>query len=207
MTAAGPDAGTPPPCGGVPARTPPPVTPASPPEGTQRAAAGQAPAAAHPGSAVTPPAEPGTPASPPSHPTGPLPGTEGTRTSPQLPVSSRQAATGREPPPEAGTGPGAATDPAGGALDADDAPSAGTSGEQFRRQWKTARAGRNYGRRRARFKRAAAQPGPGMIRRPLLRFKRGQAEIEPLKNEEGTLPWWSARHMLAQADDEAADDE
>src|SRR6266700_8372792 len=41
----------------------------------------------------------------------------------------------------------------------------------------------------------------------LLRFKRGQAEIEPLKNEEGTLPWWSARHMLAQADDEAADDE
>lgn len=36
----------------------------------------------------------------------------------------------------------------------------------------------------------------------LLRFKRGQAEIEPLKNEEGTLPWWSARHMLCQADEE-----
>ncbi len=135
MTAADPDAGIPSPCGGMPAQTSPPARPPQP-GGTQRAAAGQAPAAAHPGSAVTPPAEPGTPSSPPSHPSGPLPGTEGTQ------------------------------DPAGGALDADDAPSAGTSGEQFRRQWKTARAGRNYGRRRARFKRAAAQPGPGMIRRP-----------------------------------------
>lgn len=36
-----------------------------------------------------------------------------------------------------------------------------------------------------------------------LRFKRGKAEIEPLKNEDGSLPWWSARHMLAQAEEEA----
>lgn len=39
-----------------------------------------------------------------------------------------------------------------------------------------------------------------------LRFKRGKAEVEPLKNEPGTLPWWSARHMLVQGD-EGADSE
>ncbi len=78
MTAADPDAGIPSPCGGMPAQTSPPARPPQP-GGTQRAAAGQAPAAAHPGSAVTPPAEPGTPSSPPSHPSGPLPGTEGTQ--------------------------------------------------------------------------------------------------------------------------------
>lgn len=38
--------------------------------------------------------------------------------------------------------------PAGGTPDADDAPPAGTSGAEFRRQWTTARAARNYGRRK-----------------------------------------------------------
>lgn len=40
----------------------------------------------------------------------------------------------------------------------------------------------------------------------LLRFKRGQAEIEPLKEEDGALPWQSARHMLPPAG-EATEDE
>jgi hypothetical protein len=63
--------------------------------------------------------------------------------------------------------------PAGGALDADGASPAGSSGEQFRQRWKTARAARNYGRRRqaGRYVRqadrtAGQQWRPGMGRRP-----------------------------------------
>lgn len=40
-----------------------------------------------------------------------------------------------------------------------------------------------------------------------LRFKRGKAEVEPLKNEPRSLPWRSARHMLTQPDSEAPGDE
>jgi len=104
---------------------------------------------------ASPPAAPQLPSSPP----------EGTRT----------ARPGGQAPPSRAAGlpftlPGEpGNPPAGDAPDADDASPAGSTGlngEQFRRAWKTARAARNYGRRRARFRRAGAQPGPGMIRRP-----------------------------------------
>ena len=35
-----------------------------------------------------------------------------------------------------------------------------------------------------------------------LRFKRANAELESLKDEDGSLPWWSARAMLAQGEDD-----
>lgn len=42
----------------------------------------------------------------------------------------------------------------------------------------------------------------------LLRFKRAGADLEPLKDEEENVPWWSARAMLVQVEngsDDAAD--
>jgi hypothetical protein len=56
--------------------------------------------------------------------------------------------------------------PAGARANADSAAPAGLQGEEFRRQVKAAQAAWNAAKRRGRVRRAARQPGPGMIRRP-----------------------------------------
>lgn len=40
----------------------------------------------------------------------------------------------------------------------------------------------------------------------LLRFKRAGADLDSLKDEPADLPWWSARHMLTQAEGENEDE-
>lgn len=48
--------------------------------------------------------------------------------------------------------------------------------------------------------------GQGHHATQLLRFKRAGADLEGLKEEPADLPWWSARHMLTQAEDENEDE-
>jgi hypothetical protein len=55
--------------------------------------------------------------------------------------------------------------PAGAGRDADRAAPAGTSSDPIA-AWKAAESARKAARRRGRHRRAARQPGPGMIRRP-----------------------------------------
>jgi len=122
---------------GTPAR---PATPPAGPAGSTPPPADDPPVVTLPGAARTsrPAPAPDTPGKP-----------GGTQTSPQLPVTTRQAATGREP---------------AGAVQR--AVSTAPAGQAGRDAWKAAQSAHNAAKRRGRTARAAGQPGPGMIRKP-----------------------------------------